>query len=43
MTTTFSETVKCSVCGAENEIMIVDSTNAFDPTDLDTRLPEMKR
>lgn len=43
MTTTFPETVKCSVCGAENETMVVVSTNAFGPTDLDTRPPEMKR
>ena len=43
MTTVFPHTVKCSVCGAENEIMVVASTNAFGPTDLDTRPPEMKR
>jgi len=43
MTTMFPETVKCSVCGAENEMMVVGSTNAFGPTDLDTRPPEMKR
>ena len=43
MTTVFPQTVKCSVCGAENEIMVVGSTNAFGPTDLDTRPPEMKR
>ncbi len=41
MTTVFPQTVKCSVCGAENEIMVVGSTNAFGPTDLDTRPPEM--
>ncbi len=44
MTTVFPETVKCSVCGAENEMMVVASTNTFGGTmDLDTRPPEMKR
>lgn len=43
MTTVFPETVKCSVCGAENEIMVIGSTNAFGAPDLDTRPPEMKR
>jgi len=43
MTTVFPATVKCSVCGAENEIMVIGSTNAFGAPDLDTRPPEMKR
>ena len=44
MTTEFPETVKCAVCGAENEMMVVGSTNTFGGTmDLDTRPPEMKR
>lgn len=44
MTTVFPQTVRCSVCGAENEIMVVASTNTFGGTmDLDTRPPEMKR
>ncbi len=43
MTTVFPETVKCSVCGAENEMMVLGSTNSFGPQDLDTRPPEMKR
>ncbi len=43
MTTVFPKTVVCSVCGAENEIMEVGSTNAFGAVDLDTRPPEMKR
>ena len=44
MTTVFPQTVRCSVCGAENEMMVVASTNTFGGTmDLDTRPPEMKR
>ena len=43
MTTVFPETVRCSVCGSENGIMVIGSTNTFGPTDLDTRPPEMKR
>ncbi len=43
MTTVFPATVRCSVCGSENEIMVIGSTNTFGPTDLDTRPPEMKR
>ena len=43
MTTIFPKTVQCSVCGSENEMMVVASTNTFGATDLDTRPPEMKR
>ncbi|MBQ9390284.1 MAG: hypothetical protein IJR27_06610 [Synergistaceae bacterium] len=42
--TTFSGVKsKCSVCGTENEFSVLSSTNAFGPSDLDLRPPEMKR
>lgn len=43
MTTLFSETVTCNVCGTENEISTIGSTNAFGSPDLDLRPPEMQR
>lgn len=44
MTTVFPAKVRCSVCGTENDMMVVASTNTFGGTmDLDTRPPEMKR
>ncbi len=43
MTTLFSETVTCDVCGTENEISAIGSTNAFGSPDLDLRPPEMQR
>ena len=43
MTTVFSETVECSVCGHETEQWIMGSTNAFGTPDLDLRPPEMQR
>ena len=43
MTTLAPEKRKCFICGATNTYRIVTSTNAFGPTDLDTRPPRMQR
>ena len=43
MTTVFPQTIRCFMCGSENEFGVIGSTNSFGPTDLDTRPPEMKR
>ena len=43
MTTIFEEEVTCAVCGNEQTVQELGSTNAFGPMDLDTRPPEMKR
>ena len=43
MTTVHPETVRCFLCGSENEMMVLGSTNSFGASDLDTRPPEMKR
>ena len=43
MTTVFQEDIRCFMCGEKREYAVVASTNAFGPTDLDTRPPEMKR
>lgn len=43
MTTYRTEHVKCGICGALNEVLIVNSTNRFGYSDLDTRPPEMER
>lgn len=42
-TTYSSMKFKCSVCGTEKEYRVLTSTNAFGPSDLDTRPPEMQR
>ncbi len=42
-TTFSSKKFKCSVCGTEKEYRVLTSTNAFGPSDLDTRPPEMQR
>ena len=42
-TTYSSKKFKCSVCGTEKEYRVLTSTNAFGPSDLDTRPPEMQR
>lgn len=43
MTTLFNETATCNVCGTDNEITSLGSTNAFGSPDLDLRPPEMQR
>lgn len=37
------ENVKCFICGAENEFMVLLSSNSYGSMDLDTRPPEMSR
>ena len=43
MTTIFSAEVTCAICGSEQAVTLIGSTNAAGPMDLDTRPPEMKR
>jgi hypothetical protein len=43
VTTHFESEVTCAVCGSEQTVTVVGSTNAVGPMDLDTRPPEMKR
>ena len=43
MTTFFSDTKKCAVCGKEHKYNLLGSTNAMGPCDLDLRPPEMQR
>lgn len=43
MTTLFSAEVTCVICGSEQAVTVIGSTNAMGPMDLDTRPPEMKR
>ena len=43
MTTMSLKTIRCSVCGNEKMISLINSTNAFGSSDLDTRPPEMMR
>jgi len=43
MTMMFPKNERCAVCGHVSEHMVIGSTNAFGPCDLDTRPPEMKR
>ena len=43
MTTTYSEDVRCAVCGKSSAHIGTASTNAFGSADLDTRPPEMQR
>ena len=35
--------IKCALCGTDNEVMHLDSTNTSGPNDLDTRPSEMMR
>ncbi len=39
MTTFYSETVKCSVCGHDNQSTVLGSTSSFGSPDLDLRQP----
>jgi len=43
MTTLFDKTVTCALCGAQNKITGIGSTNAFGSMDLDMRPPPMER
>lgn len=43
MTTVMPCRSRCFICGSNEEYMVITSTNAFGPMDLDTRPPEMKR
>ncbi len=43
MTTYFQEIHKCGNCGAEVELTVIGSTNAFGTCDLDLRPPPLKR
>lgn len=43
MTTLFDQTVTCALCGTDNTIMSVGSSNAFGSMDLDMRPPPMER
>ena len=42
-TTMSSRKYKCAVCGNESSYRVITSTNAFGPSDLDLRPPEMQR
>ncbi|MCR5794058.1 MAG: hypothetical protein K6G61_01750 [Solobacterium sp.] len=43
MTTVITKKKKCAVCGHEHDYVMIASTNAFGPSDLDTRPPQMAR
>jgi len=43
MTTYADYTVTCAACGTDNTILLLTSTSAFGPTDLDLRPPEPMR
>ncbi len=43
MTTIFTRTIHCAVCGAPNDVTLIGSTNTMGPPDLDTRPAEMQR
>jgi hypothetical protein len=43
MTTLVQLRVPCTLCGAENRLTGIGSTNSFGSPDLDTRPPEMRR
>ena len=43
MTTVFPKEVVCAVCGNEQTVQVMGSTNSFGSMDLDTRPPEMRR
>ena len=43
MTTVITQKKKCAVCGHEHDYVQISSTNAFGPSDLDSRPPEMAR
>lgn len=43
MTSYDSEQQTCALCGQENDVMVVASTNTFGAPDLDTRPPQMQR
>jgi len=43
MTTVFPKEVSCALCGNEQTVQVMGSTNFFGSMDLDTRPPEMRR
>jgi hypothetical protein len=43
MTTVFEKNVACAVCGEEQTVQVMGSTNALGSMDLDTRPPQMRR
>lgn len=43
MTTLVAVEVTCAICGAQQAVTVVGSTNSVGPMDLDTRPPETKR